>query len=103
MAAIDENRVRFTAHALDQFTERFRVLENGVVLKEPETTARKLLAHAEEERLGPLARVKRLLNNRGVPVRYFTSSGWRFVIKEEDERFVVLTIERNTFPKRRSR
>lgn len=91
---IDISRVSFTDHALQQFVKRFELL-HGQKLTTPEKTARKLLAKAKEDDiLDAVARTKRLIDNGFKVVSYFLNSGWRFVVKEEGDNLVVLTIER---------
>lgn len=89
ISGINLKSVEFTAHALEQFTKRYRKS-----LPYPATAALQLLAQTTEEgAIGNEWRVKRFINNRYVEVRYFLNTPWRFVIKEEDDRLVVLTIE----------
>ncbi len=96
MECLDLSRVYFTDHAIKQFYLRYRSVAPKDELKDPEKTARKLLARAKEDNvLDNVARVKRLINNGFQEVRYFLGEGWRFVAKEEDDRLIVLTIERD--------
>ncbi len=89
---IDLEKIRFSRHALDQLITRM----SPQVLKKPEKTAKKILAGSVEDcSMSRLNRFKRLLNNGGVEVVYLINSGWRFVVKpENDGSFLVLTIER---------
>ena len=88
---INLERVQFTNHALDRLVERMAPR----TVKDPEKTARKLLAGSVEEgAIDSVSRVKRLINNDFVDARYFVNSGWRFVLKPGDGEFIVLTIER---------
>src|SRR5512147_1595843 len=89
------SRVFFTEHALKQFVARHKAANMGTV-KHPEKTARKILAEAKEDDvLDDVARVRRLISNNFEEVSYFLNSGWRFVIKERDNKLFVLTIERD--------
>lgn len=87
---ISSEQLFFTTHALDQFTRRY-----GGKIKNVERTAREIFTQAKEERaIGSVERVKRLINNEFVAVRYFLKMPWRFVLKElADGKFLVLTIE----------
>ena len=94
MDFLDIDKVRFTDHAIRRFEERYRSIYPKDKLNHPERTARKFLARAKEDNtLDSVARVKRLINNGFVEVRYFLSDGWRFVIKEEGTNLIVLTVE----------
>jgi len=85
--------VIFTDHAISQFTQRFERHE-GTRLSKPIKTARRILASAiEPGAISKTGRLKRLLENRCVPVRYFLNGIWRFVVKEENGKFIVITIE----------
>lgn len=97
---IDLANAIFTRHALDRFRERFLRLNAGAKLSNPEKTARKLLAHATEDRtIGPVGRVRRIIDNDFQEARYLMSSGWRFVIRDDSDNgpSTVLTIERDIF------
>lgn len=93
---IDLERVIFTKHAIDQFVRRWPLITPDL-LKDPEKTAMNLLAGAREKgAISPGDRLIRLLNNGLKKTRYLENSGWRFVFKEEDDKYIVLTIERIT-------
>lgn len=95
MEDIDMSKVCFTEHAVRRFYDRYKAVTQED-LKEPEKTARNILAKAREDHTldGP-ARVRRLIDNGFQEVKYFFNSGWRFVIKDEDDRLTVLTVEFN--------
>lgn len=92
---IDMDKVHFTHHALDRLVERMGAFNPPQIIKDAKKTARQLLAGSVEEgAISNIGKVKRLINHEFVDVRYFTNSGWRFVLKPEDDSFIVLTIER---------
>jgi len=93
---LDMEKVIFSCHSLNRLVERMGALDSPQVLKDPEETARKLLADSKEAHaISSVGKVKRLINNDFVDVRYFVNSFWRFVLKpEEDGSFIVLTVER---------
>ena len=91
-APLDLKRVIFTEHAIARLKERMHRL-NGICPKNPKKTARRMLLHAHEEHLDPVIELSRAISNNK-EVRYFTNSGWRFIIYEANGEFFVLTIER---------
>lgn len=96
---IDPERVVFTTHALDRFTERLKQ-QTGEIISDPEKAALELLAGAKEEgAIGRGNRVLRLMKHQYEEARYFLNAGWRFVILERDGKFFIKTIERKK-PKR---
>ena len=97
-SSIDSKPVVFSEHALTQFNRRFLVANPKSTLKNPERTARKLLNQAKEDgAINPVGKVRRLINNHFQEARYFLIGSWRFVLKEEDGLFTVLTIEIDRF------
>lgn len=88
---IDLEKVHFKNHALDRLVQRMTTEP----ISDPEKIARKLLANSVEEgAISAVGRVRRLIANHFVEVRYFKNSGWRFIVKPEKDLFFVLTIER---------
>lgn len=92
---IDMTRIFFTDHAIDQFLNRTKEMSGGTS-KDPDGIIRKLLSHAEKEPMNTKL-VKRIINHNCEYVEYWLSSGWRFIITEEDDRLIVVTIERNKY------
>jgi len=98
---LDLSRVVFTNHALVQFKKRHNRLNlnnqlKRAGLKKVELTTRKLLYLAEEDiGIDPIGRVRRLIDNHCKPALYYIHDGWRFVLIEEGDKQVVVTIERD--------
>lgn len=80
-----------TAHAIEQFVNRLKMLGISTQPKHPEKTIQKFLARAIPENISPIHRTQRLINNEFKIVRYLVTEGWRFVVSEDN---VVITIER---------
>lgn len=92
---VDLRKVIFTTHAIDQFTDRFKKTQLGRELIDPKKTALKILAATREtDAIGKVHKIRRLIKHSFDEVRYFTGQGWRFVVKESDGKFLVVTIER---------
>lgn len=93
----DLTKAMFTDHAIEQFTKRRKQLHHGETIRDPDRTAMKILAHAKETgAINTAHKVKRLITHDFKEVKYFTSNdGWRFVIKEEEEKIIIITIERS--------
>ncbi len=93
---IDLSKVIFKNHALERFVERMLTLDPEFqTFLTPEELAKKILAGStEKDAIDPVQKVKRCITHSFKEVRYFVNSGWRFVVLEEDSRFVVVTIER---------
>jgi hypothetical protein len=90
---IDLDKVVFTNHALDRFSERFPAHARG----DAERAARELLAQSTEE--NAITRenaVRRLIDSKFRPARYFRLGKLRFILSEEQDNgmFVVITIEK---------
>ena len=85
--------LKVTVHALDRFVERWDQIE-PIPLHNPLRTIKKILSHAEKEKLEPVSQVKRLLNNDCIEAEYWINSGWRFVIIGDDDERCLVTIER---------
>ncbi|KKU14627.1 MAG: hypothetical protein UX23_C0012G0019 [Parcubacteria group bacterium GW2011_GWB1_45_9] len=88
----------FKPHALERLVERMKYLNNGVVPKDPEKTARKILASATEDgAISPIGKIKRLLSHkrggRLEEARYFINENIRFVVVKRGEQNIVVTIE----------
>ncbi len=97
IAELEGKKVVLTNHALCQFSDRYAQLNEDQAPLEPIRVIATLFKEADEKKLSKMARLKRLLNNRGVDARYFIFKNWRFVLVENDESFSVVTIERNKF------
>lgn len=95
-SAIDITKIQFTAHAIDQFKKRFQAMHN-IELPNPTEKALSLLLNASEKgAITPVGRIKRLIDNKFVEVRYFVTPDkrWRFIIRElKDGTYSVFTIE----------
>lgn len=85
------DKYTFTEHAVGRFVERNSKLGN-VVPKNPEKALRRLMRHAEVEAVSPTHKAMRLMNNNYRDVTYLVSSGWRFVVS--DDNITVVTVER---------
>lgn len=85
---IDLAKIVFTEHAINQFVDR-----SGDRGKNPEEAAREILKHAEKEPMNK-GLVRRMIEHNCTYVEYWVSSGWRFIIKEENDILLVITIER---------
>lgn len=87
-----------TNHALKRFLERWPQYQMRPS-KDPLDILERLLNKAKEERLDPVATVKRLLNNKMKDAEYFMNSGWRFVIVRDHANAIprLVTIERSSF------
>lgn len=86
---LDMAKVDFSLRAVQRFAECF-----GAGDPNPGRTARFLLSRAKEDtQLSNGIKVQRLINNQFDPVRYFTNGDCRFIVKQVNERFRVITIE----------
>ena len=94
---IDPNKVVFTDHALEQFVKRFRQASRSRgEFRNPEKTALNILGSAREtDAIGKVFKIRRLIKHGFKEMRYFANSGWRFVLKEEGDKLVVITVERS--------
>lgn len=91
----DINKAVITDHAIERFTERFRERYPDEELVDPDKTIVELLSRAKEDgAIGSGMKVKRLMAHKYEEVRYFSNDGWRFVVVEDGDKFVILTIER---------
>lgn len=81
------DEIVITKHAVKRFLERS---PGETALNNPATTIRKLLLMAVPEKLDPVQRVVRLINNGQREAEYLVCSGWRFVLAEG----TLLTCER---------
>ena len=85
---IDLTRIHFTKHSIQRFVERYKSVPN------PQKTMIKLLSQSrEEDAIGSLDRVMRMIDNKFMPARYLVFECWRFVIVEEDGIFTIVTFE----------
>jgi 5-methylthioribose kinase len=89
---LDLGRVVFTKHALKRFEERAPE-DIEICAGQPEKTAMEILARAREGTIGKVERVKRLINNKLVPARYFFADEMMFVIIDKESGHDVVTIE----------
>ena len=94
---IEKKKVILTNHALVRFSERIANLNKGQEPKKPIKTISRLFQQAKEETMRPRGRLKRLLDNHCIEARYFIFEGWRFVLVEVEDRYDVVTIERDLF------
>lgn len=81
----------FTDHAVGRFVERNSKLGNAVP-KNPEKALQRLIRHAEVEDVSPAYKAVRLINNNYRDATYLVSSGWRFVVSDDNR--TVITVER---------
>ena len=96
----DTQEFIFTRHALAQFEKRYFSIY-GSRLKNPENTANRLIANATtDDSISNLSRLKRLLANDCKEVIYLMYSGWRFIVRKENGKLIVITIERDLFSTR---
>lgn len=94
MNCVDLDRIVVTDHALKQFSKRFRIVQRGEFPKDPMATIYKLLGKATEDHsMSSQKRVNRILRNDCKPTSYLFRHGWRFVICEDGDKLVVVTIE----------
>ena len=90
---IDLSKVRFSAHALEQFKKRYKE-HCQVDLSDSEQHALRFLGQAtEQDAISDIGKVKRIIDNEFEEARYFIFEKWRFVIIEKDDLFLVKTIE----------
>ncbi len=88
--------VVFKPHAIDRLIERFTGAGKPQTREEWMGLAENLLIGSEEDPVNKVDRVKRTINNRFQEARYFYNKehDLRFVIVEEENFFVVVTVEK---------
>ena len=94
-AHIDMGKVVFTNHALDQLRKRYRIFENKILEKPLETAINLLSKAMPDEKIDPGYKIKRLVNHKFCEAIYMKKDGWRFVIVENEDNLIVVTIEKD--------
>lgn len=83
--------IKISQHAIDRFVERS--LKLGMKGHEdPGGLIRNLLRQAKPEKMDPVYKVKRIINNRCQDAEYYVCQGWRFVVSTNGRELV--TVER---------
>lgn len=97
-SVIDTSKVVLTSHAIQRLRERSKKYL-GWGVDDPESVAKELLfSSCEDLDFDPVHKVLRTIRHNFVYALYFIKDGWRFVITEDNDQFVVLTIERSGYP-----
>jgi hypothetical protein len=83
---------KITNHAVQRFVERSKHNGRLDVIKKPRRIIRRLLINAKEVRGNETRRMRRLIDNNFISVKYLIINGWRFVVTNKDN--IVVTVER---------
>jgi len=87
-------KVSFSTHAQESFKARFTDFHEGKSVPNFDRLMLKIFAGSSaKEAISPSEKVKRLLSNDFAEAIYLRNRHWRFVVKEEDGGYVVVTIE----------
>ncbi len=82
-----------TTHAREQFLARW-IGVYGKPPKKPEATLKKLLERAKPDKMNVMSYLKRVKAHPEPTEYYETGKEWRFILIQEKEKRIVVTIER---------
>ena len=83
--------IKISQHAIDRFIERSKKLGMKEA-KDPVAKIIHLLSQAKAEKMNPVYKVKRIINNRCQDADYYVANGWRFVVSVNGRE--LMTVER---------
>ena len=81
--------VIISQHAIDRFIERSKKLGMKVPT-DPKAKIIHLLGQAKTEKMDPIYKVKRIINNRCQDADYYVANGWRFVVSVNGRELVTV-------------